>query len=100
MSIKSIEHRLCCGFYDMAWLNLCACLENLPEADGGETEWSSRRAAAREAFFAEAKPLLAAISKSTAAKLSEEDAPAVANAISDGTNRLLALRDSLEQQVE
>ena len=100
MSIKSIEHRLCCGFYDMAWLNLCACLENLPEADDGEAEWSSRRAAAREAFFAEAKPLLAAISKSTAANLSEEDAAAVADAISDGTNRLLALRDSLEQQVE
>ena len=31
MSIKSIERRLCSSFYDMAWLNLSAGIENLPE---------------------------------------------------------------------
>jgi|GEM_PF-2926451 hypothetical protein len=31
MSVKSIERRLCSSFYDMAWLNLSAGIENLPE---------------------------------------------------------------------
>ena len=78
MSVKSIEHRLCCGFYDMAWLNLSAGIENLPEDSGELTkQWLSA-----------ALPMVKALQ---AEELSE---------VSEGTEKLLALRGEIAARVE
>ncbi len=78
MSVKSIEHRLCCGFYDMAWLNLSAGIENLPEDSGELTkQWLSA-----------ALPMVKALQ---AGELSE---------VSEGTEKLLALRGEIAARVE
>jgi len=87
MSIKNIEHRLCCGLYDMAWLNLSAGLENIPEM----TE--------QEAATANLRPVFRRLS---------EDGIAWSKAIREGdgneiralTDGLLGFRDDVAMQVE
>ncbi|MBQ6661104.1 MAG: hypothetical protein IJM57_06740 [Lachnospiraceae bacterium] len=90
MSIKSIEHRLCCGFYDMAWLNLSAGIENLPDAadDGGNPAFSEIRTAIRKMFSEAAIPVADSLASGNSEGLSE------------GTEALLSLRGKLAATVE
>ena len=83
MSVKSIERRLCCGFYDMAWLNLAAGIENLPEED---TDVSS--GALRSEWLSAAIPM----AKTLAGEESVDPA--------EGTGKLLALREEIAASVE
>ena len=87
MSIKSIERRLCSSFYDMAWLNLSAGIENLPEETnpgglGTLREWERRK------FLMTANPLAEALENGDAKTI---------NAL---TEQLLAGRAAIAETVE
>ena len=60
MSIKSIERRLCSSFYDMAWLNLSAGIENLPE-EAGQGGLRALKERERQTFLTAAKTLVEAL---------------------------------------
>ena len=88
MSIKSIERRLCSSFYDMAWLNLSAGIENLPDAVAGEDGFGALTEAFRKQFLASGQSLTEAI------------ASGAADAVSEGTESLLGLREAIAQTAE
>ena len=88
MSIKSIERRLCSSFYDMAWLNLSAGIENLPDAVAGEDGFGALTEAFRKQFLASGQSLTEAI------------ASGEADAVSEGTESLLGLREAIAQTAE
>lgn len=87
MSIRSIERRLCISFYDMAWLNLSAGIENLPEETkaGGLGTLRERE---RRTFLAAAKTLVESL-------LSGDGA-----AVGAVTEQLLAGRSVIAETVE
>ena len=88
MSIKSIERRLCSSFYDMAWLNLSAGIENLPDAVAGEDGFGELTEAFRKQFLASGQSLTEAIASDAA------------DAVSEGTESLLGLREAIAQTAE
>ena len=74
MSIKSIERRLCSSFYDMAWLNLSAGIENLPE-EAGQGGLRALKERERQTFLTAAKTLVEALADGdadTAGTLTEQ----------------------------
>lgn len=60
MSVKSIEHRLCSAFYDMAWLNLSAGIESLADA-GSADDAQGLSKASRERFLENGRRFAAAL---------------------------------------
>lgn len=83
MSIKSIERRLCSSFYDMAWLNLSAGIENLPEIAPDEAGFGTLSESFRKQFLAEGRALTEALASGD-----QEE-------VSAGTEKLLGLRASI-----
>ena len=83
MSIKSIERRLCSSFYDMAWLNLSAGIENLPEIASDEAGFGTLAESFRKQFLAEGRALTEALASGN-----QEE-------VSAGTEKLLGLRASI-----
>ncbi len=91
MSTKSIEHRLCCGFYDMAWLNLAAGIETLSgisDRETAETLFESGDKALLQEWIALAKPVVEA-----AREMTEDDRKAA-------SDRLLTFREKLLKREE
>ncbi|MBO4653848.1 MAG: hypothetical protein J5649_11085 [Lachnospiraceae bacterium] len=80
MSIKSIERRLCSSFYDMAWLNLSAGIENLPEIAPDKDGFGTLTEDFRKQFLTEGRAL------------TEAFASGDREAVSAGTEKILALR--------
>lgn len=90
MSTKSITRRLCSGFYDLAWLNVSAGIENLPDpaASEGDGSFKSLREGLGRSLPAEADRLMSA--------LSADDREAVTAA----TEQLLAMREKVAETTE
>ena len=80
MSIKSIERRLCSSFFDMAWLNLSAGIENLPEIASDKDGFGTLTEDFRKQFLTEGRAL------------TEAFASGDREAVSAGTEKILALR--------
>ncbi len=91
MSTKSIEHRLCCGFYDMAWLNLAAGIETLsgiPNRESKEKLFENDDKALIQEWITLAEPVTEAVRETT-----ETDWKAAAE-------RLLKFREKLLKREE
>ena len=73
MSIKSIERRLCSSFYDMAWLNLSAGIENLPEIAPDEAGFGTLSESFRKQFLAEGRALTEALASGDQEEVSAAD---------------------------
>lgn len=88
MSVKSIENRLCSSFYDMAWLNLSAGIENLPEQAEDPDRFRPILAEYRRMFL------------STGKKLGEALVSGDRDQTKSCTEELLTLRQTLSDTVE
>ena len=88
MSVKSIERRLCSGFYDMAWLNLAAGIENLPDEENS----ANASNASAEALCGEWLSVALPVAKTLAGEEADD--------LAAGTEKLLALRERIAASVE